>query len=324
MVLWERGELPRRMNIRIRRSLRLRQDPFAGADDQHVSAGSKNRASNRKTATMTIRDTASAGRRLADQMPHEGLRILDTPGVHEQNALGGWDDCPKPCFQIALSVVIASSGVALLSEVAEAHCPGTNASGGRDYAADRLSLSSNANGVKAIIAWTNPAVCGNVSGSPFSLEGTTLCKTSSCPGWVQTGWVRFSSWSEPKMYCEFVESGGAGVKYFFPLTHVTHTFQMAYDSFDLVWDCFLDGAGKASRGGLGFAAGDYLNVQGEVNSTHSQIGLVAPSKLLFNSMRYRNTSGSWVVFNPNSAYVESPYGYDRPASDQFRNWTNAH
>ena len=167
-------------------------------------------------------------------------------------------------------------------------------------------------------------LCGNVMGYPFSLEATTLCKTPTCPGWVQTGWVRFSAWSEPKMFCEFADTGGAVFQYYFSLTHVTHTFQMAYDPLDSVWDCSLDGAGKAARGGLGFTARTSLNVQGDVNSTHTQIGLNAPGKLLFNSLRYRTPANVWVVFDPNSSFVKTPYGVDRPGSDQFRNWTNAH
>lgn len=227
--------------------------------------------------------------------------------------------------RLILGVAILATTTLVPAQITAAHCPGTNPADGRDYSADRKTFTQSYNGIKATIAWTSQSVCGVPAGNAFTLEATTLCLSPTCTGHVQVGWVKAQTWADPLMFCEFHKNGGPTTQYFFTLSHATHTFAFTYDSFDSIWDCLLDGSGKASLGSMGWSSGTFANVQGEVNSVHATIGVPAPGKLLFSALTIRNASTSvWSPWDPNSLYVESPYGGDEPATDQFRNWTNAH
>lgn len=109
-----------------------------------------------------------------------------------------------------------------------------------------------------------------------------------------------------------------------PLTQAQHAYKFDYDAADAVWDCYLDGSGKFSRGSMGFTQGTWLVAQGEVNATHGQIGAIAPAKTLFSDMQYRNAANLWPAFNVANLVIDAPYGADEPAAGQMRNWTNAH
>lgn len=60
-----------------------------------------------------------------------------------------------------------------------------------------------------------------------------------------------------------------------------------------------------------------------MNSTHTQIGKIAPDKLLIFDMQYQNAAGQWPAFDVADFFIESPYGGDEPVLGQFRNWTSA-
>lgn len=158
------------------------------------------------------------------------------------------------------------------------------------------------------------------------LEAVSICNNvATCSGWVQIGWRKHESWSDPQFYFEYQAVGGSPIQLYAPLSHASHAYKLQYDAFDSVWDAYLDGVGKFSKGSLGFTSGTYLTAQGEVNSTHTQIGRNAPNKLLFSDMQYQNAAGQWPAFNVDAPLiVESPYGADEPAIGQLRNWTNGH
>jgi hypothetical protein len=75
---------------------------------------------------------------------------------------------------------------------------------------------------------------------------------------------------------------------------------------------------------MGFTGGTYMTVQGETDTTHTQIGRNSPATLSFTNLRWLN-SASWAVLTPVlHTPVDSPYGGQVPTSGQFKNWTNAH
>jgi hypothetical protein len=173
----------------------------------------------------------------------------------------------------------------------------------------------------------SPTVCNLTSGDAFSGESITICYNDSCDNFVQVGWIaRQNHGTAPQMYCEYYSRlGGTDFKFFFPTYGATHNYSMTYDS--PLWTCRLDGVFEVASNGAAFSAGAYHVVQGETNSTHTQIGLNSPLKLFYSSMQHRRAAtGLWSTFDPDPAnnIADSPYGVDEPATAQFRNWTNAH
>jgi len=138
------------------------------------------------------------------------------------------------------ALVMASAGVLSRPDPLMAHCPGTLASGGQDYAGAKQILSSPATGIRGDISWTSPTVCA-VAGAPapgtFSLEGIGICSTSSCSAFAHPGWVKHSSWSSPKMFCEFKQAGQQSYYYHFSLSAATHEYRVNYDPVNGDWDC---------------------------------------------------------------------------------------
>jgi hypothetical protein len=126
------------------------------------------------------------------------------------------------------------------------------------------------------------------------------------------------------MFCEFKQAGQQSYYYHFSLSAATHEYRVNYDPVNGDWDCYRDGLRViSSAGNLGFTSGTALFVQGETNSTHSQIGRNSPSRLLFANLAYKIGSG-WSGMNVTLISPDSPYGSDEPTPGQFRNWTNAH
>ena len=210
---------------------------------------------------------------------------------------------------------------------AAAHCPGSAIpNNGRHYAAGTRNIAgvAVAKGIRGNVGWVNPNVCTRPDGFAFSAEYMNICNTGSCSGWVQVGWLKSQGNAAPQFYCEFKPVGGAAVRFQAPLTQAQHAYKFDYDAFDGLWDCFLDGAGKFSRGNMGFTQGTWLVGGGEVNATHAQIGAAAPAKLALTDMQYRNAANQWPAFDVANFVLNVPYGVDEPAVGQLRNWTNAH
>lgn len=198
-----------------------------------------------------------------------------------------------------------------------AHCPGTSA---HDYAYGNQSPGVNMNGVRGSIEWTQGNVC--TSGVSHSVS---VCSTGACGHWAQAGWRYYNGYADPRMYCEW--AGGQYKIVEFGLTHVTHNYMQQYVSAAGRWDCALDSVVKFSWSliNAGFYQGTYLVAQGENHQAHVQIGKMAPSKLTFSSLNYRNASGtSWSTMNITPHVSGGPYGADEPAVGKLRVWTNAH
>jgi hypothetical protein len=225
---------------------------------------------------------------------------------------------------VTVATAFAISAGFATAAPASAHCPGTYepahkyAGATRTFADPELPVD----GVKAQISYANPTVCSITGYDPFSLEGISTCNTVQCSGWVQTGWVKHRSYTEPKAYCEFKPVGGSRSVYYYEISNSYHTYQASrVGTTGTTWQCYLDGVAKAAYI-VGFALSEYITVQGETDSTHSTIGLNAPSKLNFTTMRYRRTT--WQVLNIVLRTPDAPYGNAEPSGGSFQNWTNAH
>ena len=190
-----------------------------------------------------------------------------------------------------------------------AHCPGTDAAGLRDYAYGSRTLSSDSNGVKAIIYYTLKSVCLPSDG--FAGETLAIYPTTPNHGWAQVGWHRTQA-GVNEMFCELQPTPDTTVAYLrtFSVSAASHTYQTSYAS-GVGWSCFLDGVVKYSHDGLGFTAGKGLASFGETNTTHSQLGRNSPDKLPYTTMRYRLASNAtWNTWSPNVLWVDGPYGVD--------------
>lgn len=236
-----------------------------------------------------------------------------------------------------LSAVIAALGLASMAllqsmtmpSIAFGHCPGTapNASW-RAYGAGTMAVSPNATGVQGYIEFTNPNPCSNQFGNGLTVEAVTLMQTAAINGHVQVGWVKRQGMTAPKMLCEF--SGEDGTDYFDPVefslpSWSTFKYTFQHDAGNREWECLLNSTVYAVRPSawLGFQSGSSLNAQGEVNSTHAQIGKMAPDKLDLTALKFKR-SGSWTTMNLTLLGTVAPYGRDEPQAGQLRNWTNAH
>jgi len=231
---------------------------------------------------------------------------------------------PRLGLIVAASVILSVTLLGLPTQQVAAHCPGSQASGGRDYAAGKRSIANSANGIKADIQYTLKPVCAIPAGNAFSAEAIYLCINSLCDGFVQVGWERSQS-GTLRMYCEFQPppATGTGFIFYFSVTAATHNYKMQYDPLDSVWDCFLDGAWKKDKGGLGFTTGTYLGAQGETNSTHTQLGRNSPSTLQYTTLQYRIAmNNTWNTWSPNTFTRDPPYGASNPAVGSFADWTN--
>jgi hypothetical protein len=184
-----------------------------------------------------------------------------------------------------------------------------------------MDLTQAANGARADIQWTDPNVCSDDSSHSISLNKGS--------GWIQIGWIKFAGGSV-KGYCEYQHPTSydrADID-FFTVSQATHAYKVEYDTYDSIWDCILDGAGKTSflPADVGFSStSGNVGAQGETHAEHGQIGKNYPAKLLFSDMQYRRVSdGGWPAINLVPQPVTAPYGVDEPTFGQLRVWTEAH
>lgn len=219
-----------------------------------------------------------------------------------------------------LAITIQTSLV--LPGRALAHCPGTQPPLGRAYASGHQDFAGFANGVRSRIDYTNPAVCANGAGNAFTAEGVTLCFDSDCTGWLQVGWTkRLGTDTAPVMYCEYKRTDSPARDFYFSLSAATHEYR--WERASTQWNCMLDGASRFGTTSPNFTSGGFANAQGETNSTHAQLGRMAPAKLSYNSTQYR-LNGVWNNMVLTLDAVSSPYGRDSLGAGSFRDWTNAH
>lgn len=203
---------------------------------------------------------------------------------------------------------------------------------GRAYALGQEDLPSGpADGVKGTISWGNPNVCTTPAGNAFSLEAVSLCNSgTACTGWVQPGWRKDQANSVPHLVCEFHNTGGQNFIMTAPITSAGHIYEMSYDPLDQLWDCYLDGVNKYSRGNLGFTSGNFVNGQGETNARYAEIGNVTPSYIQYSVMKFRR-SVAYSGMDLTSFFAgecapgcvaTSRYGVLENAVSSMRNWTN--
>jgi hypothetical protein len=187
--------------------------------------------------------------------------------------------------------------------------------------------SGGSEGARSSIAWTNPTVCPLPNNQGFVAESITVCRTGGCAGWMQAGWIKRSSYSAPKMYCEFAPDGPGRFIVEYNIPHATHQFKVEAvgEPFPLTWTCALNGADMhvASVSFMNFNKGTWLVEQGETDSSWSQIGKLAPSKLLHSNLKYL-FANSWLTLNLNNfpSPVDPHYGRAEPNPGQLQDWTN--
>lgn len=240
---------------------------------------------------------------------------------------------PRPRRRLRLMVLL----VALAFQVPQfadpmstlAHCPGGTIS--YTYATSSRTLTNA--GIKGNIDWTNPAVCALNNGSGTSAEWVTTCDWEcklGRDGWVQAGWIKRTGYSTPKGFCEIAaSSGGSGFGPPPPIVEITLSSSThLYNNFQTnsSWYCLIDSPQMIrTTSWTGFAYGDILIAGGETISPHSQIGKMAPGKLLLSNLQSWSGSGNYSTLDLVCCVAPvAPYGMDEPQAGQLRNWTNAH
>ncbi len=215
--------------------------------------------------------------------------------------------------RVARSVgLVLVLGSLIPTSQALAHCPGNFLQ--RNVYGDRLG---NANGISALIPWTDPTLCN------FS-SGVSVTVASAALKWVQVGWWK-NSGSVVRGYWEFQ---GPGANYDlddFAITAANHVYKAQYATSGAWWAVF-DGGVKRSHttAWIGFVTGDEATVQGESKGEHNQIGKMAPAALLISAMTYLPPGGAWTTLNITTHTAPSPYGIAEPSVGQMQIWTNAH
>ena len=148
-------------------------------------------------------------------------------------------------------------------------------------------------------------------------------------GWIQVGWLKEFGWSQPKGYCELA-AGNLGTGFGQPPWRVTYSLSPRtyyYEGYrsGTTWYCTINNATVTTRTTtwMGFQYADLILAGGEAQSTHTQIGAIAPAKLLLSDFRTLLTGWSIVDLACCDA-TAFPYGKDEPAAGQLRNWTVNH
>lgn len=144
---------------------------------------------------------------------------------------------------------------------------------------------------------------------------------------MQVGWIKRWGYTEPWMYCEFAPAGPGRFIEEFAISPVSHNYLADVEGAgsDAAWLCVLDGVSKygVTTSWMGFSNGNWMVAQGETDSLFSQIGKIAPSKLLFFNLKYL-FAGTWLQLDLNSfaSPVDSHYGRAEPNPGQLQVWTN--
>jgi hypothetical protein len=237
------------------------------------------------------------------------------------------------------SVAVASLVAATAPAVLGVDCTGNAVpNNGREYAlAQQPDIGNPAIGIQGTIQHTNPNVCTHPGGFAFSLAVVTLAPTTTATGWVQPGWRKDEGDAEPSWVCEYHSTSDQNFIYQGPISNFEHIYKISYDSFDQLWDCFVDNVNVVSKGNIGFTSGDFVNSQGESNVRYGQIGRVDPGRLLIHNVNYLR-GGSWkaAVFvdyvhtecqfigTPNQVcFIDTHYGVDQDGNfdSNLRIWT---
>ena len=210
---------------------------------------------------------------------------------------------------------------------------------GREYSlAQENDIGNPAIGITVTIEYANPNVCTTPSGTAFSLTAASLApnRTITTTGWVQPGWRKDQGATESSWVCEFHNTADQNFIYEGPIGHWEHNYSMKYDSFDKLWDCFVDSTNVVSKGNLGFTSGDFVNAQGESNARYGQIGRADPGRLLVHDVEFfRGSSWHAAAFDdyvhtecqrPGGVlhcYVDTHYGVDSDGygNDNLQIWT---
>lgn len=215
------------------------------------------------------------------------------------------------------------SGTANVVPRSTLHCPPNSPT--HIYAkAGRSLASATSEGIRGNIQMT----AGNVCESGVS-HSVTVCNNGSCSGWVQVGWRYYSNFSSPKAYCERKGTAGSYQLTEYAVANATHHYKWESNVIDeknnRQWKCYIGGILRItiSASTYGFGKGSWMPVQGEAHSAHVQIGMMAPNKLSFSSLNYKNGT-SWPALGPTSPAAPAPYGADVPNSSTVRVWTNPH
>lgn len=229
---------------------------------------------------------------------------------------------------IATTMAASLSVAPWIPGVARADCPGGTV--GYHYANSYQSVTL-AKAAEAWIGYTDPTLCTNGAGNDQSLEWVNISRTTTNDGWVQHGWMKSRLYTGVRWYCEFnPRSSYPSQNYALviggTITSTAHKFTVNYNGGTTEWECLMDGVLKTSdrQSNLGFASGVFLAAGGEAHGpAHIQIGTNAPAKLGLTSMRYFDGT-YWLKMNVSYQTPAFPWGSDKPASDEFRDWTNAH
>lgn len=142
--------------------------------------------------------------------------------------------------------------------------------------------------------------------------------TEGCAAWVQTGWILYTNWNQPKQYIEYFVSGvryldylsdqswGTGIKY-----------EVSYDGStgNNRWCIWVNGVQRGCWNDID-PAPSLIFAQSESHTTTETVFWTD-----FTYIKVRNSAGMWVLRTlVNHMHADPPYGVTILSNESFKTW----
>lgn len=168
------------------------------------------------------------------------------------------------------------------------------------------NIRTNGYGVKA-------SIYAPLSAPYLETSGESNWVSLPAPNWVQTGWRYYLGWTAAKPYVEYNYGGTYGITHYgtqgwgtakeYQVRHVSGT----------TWCAFISGVQKGCF--MPTTAPKTMLAESEVHvSSNNEL------QTTFVAVQYRNSSGTWVNFDQNNAFANSPYQINRITNYNFVNY----
>lgn len=124
--------------------------------------------------------------------------------------------------------------------------------------------------------------------------------------WIQTGWHYWAYNSSARPYVELGPGGGSNM-YFYGTQPwgESKNYKVVYDSYFDSWDAYIGGVFRVGLGGSAVPDGNItLLAWAEVHNSSNTV-----LNTDFNSVMWKDSSGTWYSFNQSTLFAYSPYHY---------------
>ena len=183
--------------------------------------------------------------------------------------------------------------------------------------------------------WLNENNAGSIAqipyGNPSVPTGQSLEWVMSDDGthYIQSGWIKKSSYSGPKHFVEYSCSTVCQYVYGNVASGTTHTYKVELVS--STWCAYIDGVSEqcVTTSALGMGNASYADYSGESSDTNADIGGTSSNHFHMYNLQFKRTSNNtWYQVNTNymanlltsgTAYYDS-VGYTNPYT-WVENWT---